>query len=81
MGFTDNVRFLRESKGLTQRELAAKVGISVHTLQSWETGRRDVTVVLAIRKLAKLFSVTADELLADKKPRVPKKPSKKGRRQ
>ena len=36
----DDIRALRVFVGLTQRELAQAMGISVHTLRNWEQGRR-----------------------------------------
>lgn len=35
-----DVKALRRFLGLTQVQLAAAMGISVHTLQGWEQGRR-----------------------------------------
>ena len=36
----DDVVALRRFVGLTQRQFAAALGISVHTLRNWEQGRR-----------------------------------------
>ena len=35
-----DVTALRQFLGLTQEQLAAAMGISVHTLRNWEQGRR-----------------------------------------
>ncbi len=35
-----DVKALRQFIGLTQEQLAAAMGISVHTLRNWEQGRR-----------------------------------------
>lgn len=37
---TPNVKTIRESLKLTQRQFAALMGISVRTLQNWEQGHR-----------------------------------------
>lgn len=34
------IKELRSSVGMNQREFAEHVGISVRTIQDWETGRR-----------------------------------------
>ena len=36
----EDIVFLRRFVGLTQREFAYALGISVHTLRNWEQGRR-----------------------------------------
>jgi putative transcriptional regulator len=36
----EDVIALRRFVGLTQKEFAAAIGISVHTLRNWEQGRR-----------------------------------------
>jgi DNA-binding transcriptional regulator YiaG len=35
----DDIRTIRERLGLTQRELADRLGVSVNTISNWETGR------------------------------------------
>ena len=39
--FKERLKELRKSKGLSQKQLAEKTGISVHTINSYESGRRD----------------------------------------
>lgn len=53
---------LRKSKGLTQEELAERIGVSPQAISKWEN---DVSCpdIMMIPKLAKLFGVTADALL------------------
>lgn len=38
-----NVQQIRESAGLTQKELASLMRVSIRTLQNWEQGRRQPT--------------------------------------
>lgn len=40
MNTTNRIRILRKEMGLTQPELAAQTGISVHSINSYESGRR-----------------------------------------
>lgn len=54
---------LRKGMGLTQQEVAERLGVSNKTVSKWESGGGfpDITVLPA---LAALYGVTADELLA-----------------
>lgn len=58
----DFLAILRKSKGLTQQEVADRLGVSNKTVSSWETGAScpDISMLPAI---AELFEVTCDELL------------------
>ena len=53
---------LRKSKGLTQQEVADRLGVTDKTVSKWECGNGlpDITAIPAI---AELFEVTADEIL------------------
>lgn len=57
------VASLRREAGLTQQEVAMRLGVANKTVSKWECGRGypDVTLLPA---LAAIFSVTVDELLA-----------------
>jgi transcriptional regulator with XRE-family HTH domain len=67
MGFKENLKQLRKQKGWTQVQAAEQAGVPFRTLQNWETGSREPRLV-ALKKLAAAFVVTADELLTDDKP-------------
>ena len=45
----NRVRELREAKGLTQEQLAKKMGVSRQTIISIETGRYNPSLILAHR--------------------------------
>lgn len=53
---------LRRESGLTQAEVAEKLGISDRTLSSWERDTRYPDILL-LPELADLYGVTADEIL------------------
>lgn len=40
MDFTEKLQFLRKEKGLTQTELAEKIGVSCRSVQNYELGLR-----------------------------------------
>jgi len=51
----------REKLGLTQQELAEKIGFSQNAVHQWETEKREPSIEVLI-KMADLFEVTLDEL-------------------
>jgi transcriptional regulator with XRE-family HTH domain len=58
-----NVRRLRELRALSQRELAARAGLSVTTVNRIEIGQRK-PIPRTVRKLAGALGVSPEELLA-----------------
>lgn len=64
--FAQRLRQYRKEKGMTQQELADKLGVSNKTVSRWESGSYpDVTTLVA---LARVLDVTVDELLDPKAP-------------
>lgn len=55
---------LRGERGLTQAELAAELGVSQQTVNSFERGRRRVPVS-ALPTLARTLHVSIEELVSD----------------
>lgn len=53
---------VRKTAGLTQREVAAYVGVNQNTYSYWENGKTKIDSE-SIAKLAKLFNVSIDYLL------------------
>ena len=41
MSFCEHLRYLRESRGLKQKDVAQKIDIGVHTYQRYEYGQRE----------------------------------------
>ena len=63
----NRLREMREDKGMTQEEVAIRVGVSRQTIISLEKGRYNPSILLAYR-LARLFGSSIEELfLLDKK--------------
>lgn len=58
----DNLKTLREAKGLTKKQVAAGVGISDRAYIAYEYGERDVSTE-TLSKLADFYHVTTDYLL------------------
>lgn len=64
MGFGNNVKRIREESGMTQKELAVKVGISQPSLSyiESETNKPDFDTIVA---LAKALETTVGKLFGD----------------
>ncbi len=58
-----NIKYLREAKGLTQEEFAASIGnVSQEAVCNWEAGRREPELSSLIM-IAKFFDITLDDLI------------------
>jgi len=57
---------LRKAKSMTQADLGAILGVTDKTVSKWERGV-NIPDILMIREIAKVFDVTADEILAGEK--------------
>lgn len=58
----DRIKFLREQKGLSQAELAKRLGITRSSVNAWELGI-SVPSTQYIVELAGMFKVSTDYLL------------------
>ena len=63
MKYKNQVKHLREARGWTQRDLAAKLGVSPASVALWETGKNNLSLDNALA-LADLFACTLDALFA-----------------
>ena len=62
VAFGEKVKELREKAGLTQRQLAAQIGVSKSTVALYETQERGPSSDSLV-KLSKMFHVSSDYLL------------------
>lgn len=60
--FHQVLKELRKEKKLTQKELAAKIGIKQNSYSDWETGKNEPNLENIV-KLAQLLDTTTDNLL------------------
>lgn len=58
----DKIKTLRESNGLTQADIAKKLGITRSSVNAWEMGI-SVPSTMYIVELSRLFGVSADYIL------------------
>lgn len=71
MFLAENIKYLREQAGLTQRELSKELEVSCAAVGNWESGTREPELSRIIR-MAELFKVSLDELVLQKlKPPTP----------
>lgn len=68
------IAVLRKSQGMTQKELAEKLGVSDKTVSHWEREESAPDISL-IPVIAEIFSVTCDELLRGEKSSAKAEPS------
>ena len=60
--YVERIKQLRQEDGISQRELAKRVGVSSSAITYWEMGAR-VPNALAVIKLAEYFQVSSDYIL------------------
>lgn len=64
MALAANIRLHRKKAGLTQIELADKIGVSIATLRRWESGETAPNGTRII-ELANILNVSPDEIVND----------------
>ena len=62
MAFAENIKKLREEKGLTQTELAKQVGISQPMIAQYERYMKVPTILVGV-KLAEVLGTTCEKLI------------------
>ncbi|MDE5942927.1 MAG: helix-turn-helix domain-containing protein [Clostridia bacterium] len=60
--FAENLKQLRQSKGMTQQELAQKLGVDKRTVSAWETKVCEPSFLI-LAKLCDIFDENFDNLL------------------
>jgi transcriptional regulator with XRE-family HTH domain len=70
MAFPDKLAALRKERGLTQQQLADRVGVHVIQIRRYERSASQPTLEV-IRQIALALSVSADALIFDQEERGP----------
>lgn len=60
--FCENLKYLRKDLGLTQKQVAEKLGVVESCYANWEQGRTEPSIVM-LRRLSEIFKVSIDELI------------------
>ena len=64
MNFSEKLKEIRKKEGISQEQLAEKIGVSRQAITKWET-RKGLPVVENMVIIAEIFKTTIDELLTD----------------
>jgi len=59
----NNIKKLREAKGLSQEKLARLADVANNTLIKMESGENQNPTLVTLKKVAKAFGVSADDLI------------------
>ena len=73
MDFGDKLKQYRLKEGLSQEQLAEKIGVSRQAITKWET-KRGLPDVENMIILAELFNLTLDELVLEEVKKQEEKP-------
>lgn len=65
-----NIRYYRDLKGLTQRQLAGELGIKHNTISSWENGTNSVDAAV-LMEICDLLEISLDEMYKGEKKDSP----------
>ncbi len=71
MYLAQNLKYLREQRGLKQQDLADILGVKQSTVGNWEVGKREPEINMLVC-IAEYFGITLDDLiLKDLRPPTP----------
>ena len=59
--FNKNLKFIRQEKGISQQELANKIGTDRSTISRWENDEMDITISNALL-IANFFNIPMEDL-------------------
>ena len=59
----NNIKRLREAKGLSQEKLARLADVANNTLIKMESGENQNPTLVTLKKIAKAFDVSVDDLI------------------
>ena len=59
----NNIKKLREAKGLSQEKLARLADVANNTLMKMESGENQNPTLVTLKKVAKAFDVSVDDLI------------------
>ena len=71
MTLSEKIAYCRRRNGLSQEELAEKIGVARQAVSKWETGEAQPEIG-KLRQLSDAFGVSTDWLLSEEEPVEPK---------
>ncbi len=72
MSLADNLRTIREQKGLQQKQVALEIGIGTTNYNRIENAQREASIEV-LDKLAKFYGITIDEIVNYNNKKLPPK--------
>lgn len=72
MNIAENLKKIREQKGLQQKQVALEIGIGTTNYNRVENGQREASVEV-LDKLAKFYGITIDEIVNFDDKKLPPK--------
>ncbi len=72
MNIAENLKKIREQKGLQQKQVALEIGIGTTNYNRVENGQREASVEV-LDKLAKFYGITIDEIVNFEDKKLPPK--------
>lgn len=72
MNIAENLKKIREQKGLQQKQVALEIGIGTTNYNRVEKGQREASVEV-LDKLAKFYGITIDEIVNFNDKKLPPK--------
>ena len=67
LGLSERIKILRESVGMTQRDVARRSGLTIKTISAIESDPRTNPTINTLQKLADALNVSVDRLIGGKK--------------
>lgn len=68
MDFSEKLKQIRKSEGISQEQLAERIGVSRQAVTKWETGK-GLPDIENMTILAEIFKITLDELISGSEPK------------
>ena len=65
--FANNLRYYIERSGLTQKEIAERIGVASSTFNEWAKGKKYPRID-KIEMLARIFGILKSDLIEERKP-------------
>ncbi|MCM1546209.1 MAG: helix-turn-helix transcriptional regulator [Clostridiales bacterium] len=66
MELNETIKYYREQKGISQLELAKRIGTSHQNINRWESGEVSPSIEFCVR-LADFYGISLDELVGREK--------------
>lgn len=63
--YVSKIAKLREEQGLTQRQIAERLGVDVSTVRNWEKNRDGVKMFVRVARLCELFNCRPVDLFEE----------------